>query len=107
MPAVTQVLAGTAQTKAATGSALLVCAHDDEARCQRNHLQGSISYTELRGRLTSLDRDQEIIFYCDSRNQEVSARLAKEFQQQGYSKAMYLVGGVDAWKSGGYPMEGA
>jgi hypothetical protein len=44
--------------------ALLVCAYEDEEKCQRHHLRGSISLTELEQRLPQLHGDQEIIFYC-------------------------------------------
>jgi hypothetical protein len=48
-----------------TGSgALLVCAYDDEAKCNKIKLEGSISLPAFRSRLAALPKDQEIIFYC-------------------------------------------
>ena len=46
------------------GGALLVCAYDDEEKCNRMKLDGSISLANLRTRLASVPKDQEIIFYC-------------------------------------------
>jgi len=46
------------------GSALLVCAYDDEEKFKKNHLQGAMSLGEFKARLPSLTKDQEIIFYC-------------------------------------------
>jgi hypothetical protein len=46
------------------GKALLVCAYPDEAKYQSLKLEGSISLHELEHKLSSLGRDQEIIFYC-------------------------------------------
>src|SRR5688572_7620594 len=54
-----------AQAKADVKSgALLVCAYDDEAKFQRNRLDGAISLKELRDREASVGKDREIIFYC-------------------------------------------
>lgn len=50
--------------KVESGSALLVCAYDDEQKFNQNHLEGAISLSEFKSRLASLPQDQEIIFYC-------------------------------------------
>ena len=46
------------------GETLLVCAYEDDAKCSRMGLEGAITLNELRARLTSLPKSQEIIFYC-------------------------------------------
>jgi rhodanese-related sulfurtransferase len=53
-----------AHEKVRAGSALLVCAYDDEDKFKKNHLQGAISFGEFKTQLPSLKKDQEIIFYC-------------------------------------------
>jgi len=45
------------------GTALLVCAYDDNAKCGYMHLEGAIFLSELKKREASLPKDQEIIFY--------------------------------------------
>lgn len=50
--------------KVTSGSAVLVCAYEDEERFRMLHLQGAVSLAEFRSRLPSLSKDQEIIFYC-------------------------------------------
>jgi rhodanese-related sulfurtransferase len=50
--------------RVASGSALLVCAYDNEEKFKRNHLEGAISLSEFKSRLPSLSQDQEIVFYC-------------------------------------------
>ena len=50
--------------KVRAGSALLVCAYDDEDKFKNNHLEGAISYAEFKSRLPSLSKVQEIVFYC-------------------------------------------
>ncbi len=49
--------------KVASGSALLVCAYEDEEKFKLLHLDGAISHAELKLRLHSLHKDYEIIFY--------------------------------------------
>jgi hypothetical protein len=46
------------------GRAIFVCGYDDEEKCRRLHLEGAISFNEFVGRLPSVSRDQEVIFYC-------------------------------------------
>ena len=43
--------------------ALLVCAYEDEAKCRRVNLRGSISLASFQSRASSLPKTQEIIFY--------------------------------------------
>ncbi|MFQ6078030.1 MAG: rhodanese-like domain-containing protein [Thermodesulfobacteriota bacterium] len=50
--------------KVTSGSALLVCAYDDDEKCKMLHLEGAISLTEFKCELSALPKDQEIIFYC-------------------------------------------
>jgi hypothetical protein len=46
------------------GEALLVCAYDDESKCDRIKLEGAISLAEFRALAQSLAKDKEIIFFC-------------------------------------------
>jgi len=45
------------------GRTLLVCAYEDEEKFKRLRLKGAISLGELKSKLSSLSKDQEIIFY--------------------------------------------
>lgn len=49
--------------KVQAGTALLVCAYEADEKFKAMHLEGAISIKELRSRLPSLSKDQEIIFY--------------------------------------------
>jgi hypothetical protein len=51
-----------ARQKVNSGEVLLVCAYDDPGMCNQFHLEGAISLDDLKSR--SLDKSQEIIFYC-------------------------------------------
>jgi len=46
------------------GTALLVCAYEDDAKFKKLQLQGAISLNEFKSKLPSLSKDQEIVFYC-------------------------------------------
>jgi hypothetical protein len=50
--------------KVTSGSALLVCAYDDEEKCKQLRLEGAIPLREFQSKLSALPKDQEIIFYC-------------------------------------------
>jgi hypothetical protein len=43
--------------------ALLVCAYEDEAKFKKMQLQGAISFNEFKSKLSSITKDQEIVFY--------------------------------------------
>jgi hypothetical protein len=50
--------------KISSGSAMLVCAYDDDQKFKNNHLEGAVSLGEFKADLPSLSKDSEIIFYC-------------------------------------------
>lgn len=64
MAEVPRVAAETARRKLQNQEALLVCAYDDETKCNQIRLEGALTLGELRQRLTSLPKEQEIILYC-------------------------------------------
>jgi len=53
-----------ARTAVQTGNALLVCAYDDEEKCQKYGLKNAISLTELQQQQAVLPKDRKIFFYC-------------------------------------------
>ena len=63
MSDIERISAEDARRRAARG-ALLVCAYDDDQKCGRLRLEGALTVGELGGRLDTLPRDQEIVFYC-------------------------------------------
>lgn len=62
MPQAQRIDVDPARRKVESGEALLVCAYDDEEKYRDNELDRSISLDQLRSR--SVDRNQEIVFYC-------------------------------------------
>jgi hypothetical protein len=64
MPDVPRIDVAEARRERQAGRGLLVCAYDDDAKCGRMKLDGSLTLSELRARLPSLPKSQELIFYC-------------------------------------------
>ena len=50
--------------KLKAGTAILVCAYEDEEKFKNFHLEGAISLKQFESKLSSLSKDQEIAFYC-------------------------------------------
>jgi prephenate dehydrogenase len=46
------------------GDAVLVCGYEDDAKCRKERLEGSIPYARLEAMASTLPKDKEIIFYC-------------------------------------------
>jgi hypothetical protein len=53
-----------ARERVKAGSALFVCAYEDEGKCKANNLEDSITFGEFKQKLSTLPKNQEIIFYC-------------------------------------------
>jgi len=47
-----------------SGTALLVCAYDDEGKFKNNNLEGAIPLSEFKVRVLDLKKDKKIVFYC-------------------------------------------
>jgi hypothetical protein len=46
------------------GKSLLVCAYPDEAKCRSLQLEGALTLQEFQAKLSSLPKEQEVVFYC-------------------------------------------
>jgi rhodanese-related sulfurtransferase len=55
---------GEARRDVDSGDALLVCAYDDEEKCQNYALPNALLLSELSAKEKTLPKDREIIFYC-------------------------------------------
>lgn len=52
-----------ANKKVTSHEAILVCAYEDEQKYRNAALEGAISLQEFRGKVETLTKTQEIIFY--------------------------------------------
>lgn len=63
MADIERISAQQAHAKVTANQALLVCAYEDDEKCRKLNLAGSISFTSFKSRAQSLPKSQEIIFY--------------------------------------------
>jgi hypothetical protein len=54
----------TARTDTEAGKALLVCSYEDDNKCRKGRLEGSIPMARFASMVPTLPKDKEIIFYC-------------------------------------------
>jgi hypothetical protein len=54
-----------AREKVLLGRALLVCAYDRDDKFAQYHLEGAISLSAFKKKVSGLPKEQEIIFYCN------------------------------------------
>jgi hypothetical protein len=65
MPAtVERIEPTTARADTTAGKALLVCGYEDDAKCRKARLEGSIPFARFAAMTSTLPKDKEIIFYC-------------------------------------------
>ena len=62
--ATARIEAAEARRRVQSGEALLVCAYDNESKCDTMKLEGAISLGTLEAKAPSLPTNLEIIFYC-------------------------------------------
>jgi hypothetical protein len=53
-----------ARTDTVAGRAVLVCGYEDDAKCRKGRLDGSIPLARFASMAPTLPKDKEIIFYC-------------------------------------------
>jgi hypothetical protein len=53
-----------ARREVSSGNALLVCAYDDEQKCQQYRLTDALSLAELQAQEAALPKDRKTFFYC-------------------------------------------
>ena len=74
-----------------------------ERRARTGWIPGSILVRDVSE--LALDRDEEIVVYCDCPNDASAAVIARRLKEQGYRKVRPLAGGVDAWRGAGLPLD--
>ncbi len=74
-----------------------------ERRAQTGWIPGSIQVRDIAELM--LDRDDEIVVYCDCPNDASAAVVARSLKERGYRRVRPLAGGVDAWRGEGLPID--
>ncbi|HEX2623206.1 MAG TPA: rhodanese-like domain-containing protein, partial [Phototrophicaceae bacterium] len=72
---------------------------------QEMHIPGAllIPMDEIAGRMNELPRDREIILYCAAGTR--SSIVTSWLQKRGVLNTAHLIGGINAWKQAGLPVE--
>ncbi len=94
-----------ARHKVKASEALLVCAYEEDEKFRQMRLEGAMSYKEFKKKIASMPKDQEIIFYCGSSQEEHAEKLAEEYTDRGFEKVRVLGDGLKAWRKAGYRVE--
>jgi len=70
-------------------------------------VSGALQMTpdELERRHGEIPRDQDVVLYCDCPNEASAARMALLLRERGVTRVRPLLGGLDAWRARGYPVE--
>jgi membrane protein DedA with SNARE-associated domain/rhodanese-related sulfurtransferase len=55
--------------------------------------------------ITEIPFDTVIVVYCSCPNDVSAIKVVQQLKQRGYSQACSLLGGIDAWKMAGFPIE--
>jgi rhodanese-related sulfurtransferase len=70
------------------------------------HIPGSMRISTVQEALQALDPEDEIVLY-DSGPSCPASRLAFRFlKDHGYERVRRYAGGLEAWATAGYPLEG-
>jgi rhodanese-related sulfurtransferase len=79
----------------------------NEWRQSDSRLPGAIRLTasEVEQRLEEIPQGRTIIAYCSRPNEESSTRLAVELMRRGFLNVHPMIGGMDAWRVAGGPIE--
>jgi hydroxyacylglutathione hydrolase len=79
-----------------------------ESAYKDEHIKGSISMPtgSVLARVDELPRNKMIVAYCTWPSEHTSAGAVIELKTKGIDNAAALLGGLAAWKSAGYPVEG-
>jgi membrane protein DedA with SNARE-associated domain/rhodanese-related sulfurtransferase len=63
-----------------------------------------VAMEDIEKRHGEFPRDREIIIYCDCPNEETSAKTALILRRKGFTRVRPLLGGIEAWRKGKFPM---
>jgi rhodanese-related sulfurtransferase len=83
---------------------LLLDARGDETYAQEHipHAK-SVPETALRERVDGLvDRDTEIVVYCNNEGCSLSTKTARGLEELGYRNVIRVPAGIDGWKDAGF-----
>ncbi|MGH9470008.1 MAG: rhodanese-like domain-containing protein [Terriglobia bacterium] len=60
---------------------------------------------EVAQHLKELPLGHPVVSYCSSPDEQASTRVAEKLMRHGFLNAQPLIGGFEAWRRAGYPVE--
>lgn len=81
----------------------LLDARTSEHRAKQGWIHGAIEERDIDS--LELDRNQEIIVYCDCPNDASAAIVARKLKARGFTRVRPLAGGMQAWLDRGHPID--
>ncbi len=81
----------------------LLDARSSEHRTKQGWIRGAIQVHDIDA--LELDRNQEIVVYCDCPNDASAAIVARKLKAKGFKHVRPLAGGMEAWLAQGHPIE--
>ncbi len=87
---------------------LFVDARDPE-EYEDGHIVGAVNLPLFHmdkyiGNLSSIDKNQPIVTYCEGADCDMSIRLGNELFSKGYRKVFVFFGGWEEWQKANYPV---
>ena len=70
------------------------------------HIPGSMRVSTVQEALEVLDPEDEIVLYDSGPTCPASRMAFKILKDHGYERVRRYVGGLEAWATAGYPLEG-
>ncbi len=70
------------------------------------HIPGSILMEPNKKGMELLSAEEEIVCYCSHSACSTSRRAANLLEKAGFTNVWHYDGGLDDWRSAGYPLEG-
>ncbi|MEO8339112.1 MAG: DedA family protein/thiosulfate sulfurtransferase GlpE [Nitrospirota bacterium] len=70
-------------------------------------IRGALRMTaeDLGQRHHEIPRDQDVILFCACPNEATAAKMALMLRSKGVTRVRPLVGGIDAWREKGFPLQ--
>jgi rhodanese-related sulfurtransferase len=70
------------------------------------HIPGSMRVSTVQEALEALDPEEEIVLYDSGPSCPASRMALRTLKDHGYERARRYPGGLEAWSTAGYPLEG-
>lgn len=79
----------------------------NEWQFDAEHIPGSFWVATREAAERLLDREDEIVTYCSDRACSASRMAARLLEKAGFKHVWHYEGGLEDWRSAGYPVEGS